>query len=274
MPLSLSKRKGRRGATALGAGDGVADVSAGRYNQFCPISTCRLIGGRLKTHRTFFLLPTLLLLSSVQGFAQFERKPEIFVGYSNLQAEGLPDRDNSNTFFSTDFLSRRGSMHGVNIEGTVFPSETIGATGDLSFTRQGRSVDVNGSSNSEKTDIAYFMAGPSMNLRNSEHLFPFVRIMLGAAHLRYKASNKQTISAGTFSSSFETGSTDFTLAFGGGVDLKAGERFKVRIVQIDYAPIFLGDRSVAVLGTAGALLPVTLEGQRQDNFRFSFGIVF
>ena len=90
----------------------------------------------------------------------------------------------------------------------------------------------------------------------------------------YKASTNRNGSGGTFTSSFETGTTDFAMAFGAGLDFKASDRFKIRLVQIDYAPIFLGDRSVAVLGSAGALQPLTLSGQRQDNFRFSFGITF
>ena len=48
----------------------------------------------------------------------------------------------------------------------------------------------------------------------------------------------------------------------------------VRIIQIDYAPVFLSDRSVAVLGQAGVLQPVRLDGQREDNIRFSFGVTF
>jgi hypothetical protein len=61
---------------------------------------------------------------------------------------------------------------------------------------------------------------------------------------------------------------------GGGVDVRVNDRVKVRVFQIDYAPIFLGDRSVRVLGSAGALRPVELEGQRQDQLRLSFGVTF
>ena len=39
-------------------------------------------------------------------------------------------------------------------------------------------------------------------------------------------------------------------------------------------PFFSGDRAVAVLGQAGVLQPRLLDGQRQDNIRFSFGVTF
>jgi hypothetical protein len=50
--------------------------------------------------------------------------------------------------------------------------------------------------------------------------------------------------------------------------------YRIRLIQIDYTPVFLRDKSVQVLGTAGAIQPVNLSGQRQDNVRFSFGVVF
>jgi hypothetical protein len=64
------------------------------------------------------------------------------------------------------------------------------------------------------------------------------------------------------------------MAFGAGLDVKVNDRFKIRIIQADYAPIFLGDRAVAVLGAAGVLQPRVLSSQRQDNVRFTFGVTF
>jgi hypothetical protein len=48
----------------------------------------------------------------------------------------------------------------------------------------------------------------------------------------------------------------------------------LRVFQIDYAPIFLSDQSINALTRAGAIEPFTLNGQRMDNVRFSFGVVF
>ena len=58
------------------------------------------------------------------------------------------------------------------------------------------------------------------------------------------------------------------------MDVRVGERTKIRIFQMDYAPIFLRDRTVEVLGGTGVIEPTTLNGQRQDNFRFSVGVTF
>jgi hypothetical protein len=44
--------------------------------------------------------------------------------------------------------------------------------------------------------------------------------------------------------------------------------------QVDYAPVFLRVLALSVFEAAGAILPFTLEDQRQDNFRFGSGLVF
>ena len=73
---------------------------------------------------------------------------------------------------------------------------------------------------------------------------------------------------------FDTGSTDLALMAGGGVDMRLNDRITLRIFQLDYAPVFLGDRAVTALRQAGVLQTNELEGQRQDHVRFSFGVTF
>src|SRR5947207_7995062 len=134
-------------------------------------------------HPRRYLLLAAVMLSSVSALAQSQQRPEFFIGYSNLQAEGLQDN-----FFSTNLFSRRTTFHGGNGEVTFFPFQTFGITGDLSLNRRHKSADVTGGSDSETTDIAYFMGGPSYVFSNvSERLQPFARILLGVAHTRYKA---------------------------------------------------------------------------------------
>ena len=103
---------------------------------------------------------------------------------------------------------------------------------------------------------------------------PFVRILAGVARTGYEAAIERSVSNGNLRSTFNIGSTDFAMAFGAGLDVKVNDRVKVRIIQVDYAPIFLGDRAVAVLSQAGVLQPRVLDGQRQDNVRFTFGVNF
>jgi hypothetical protein len=97
--------------------------------------------------------------------------------------------------------------------------------------------------------------------------------MGGAAHTRFDVASNRTTPVAT-DSSFEVDSTDFAGAVGGGIDIRMAENLKLRLVQVDWVPVFLRDRSVDVLGSGGVIQPQTLQGQRQDNFRFAIGLVF
>jgi len=219
--------------------------------------------------KSVFLLP-VLMFSAISLFAQSERKPEIFVGYSNLQAKGLPDTNNLTGIFGSDFFNNRTTLHGFNSEVTGFVRDNFGLTGSFSFNENNRSGSTFIGSNSLKTDIFYFMGGPTLSMGHSSRLQPYVRFLAGGAHTRFDASND----FGIFTGSFKTGTTDFALGAGGGLDWRVGDRVKVRLFQIDYAPVFLSNQSFQTLTQAGVITPFTLNGQRMDNVRFGFGIVF
>jgi opacity protein-like surface antigen len=216
---------------------------------------------------------TLIALSATSLFSQSDVKPRYFIGYSNLQGEGLPNKNDPDNIISPDFLDRRSTLHGVNAEATL-PIQNFGITGDFSFNRNKQSSDFSNARQSIKTDVFYFVGGPSFQFRNQTRFEPFVRLMGGAARTNFNVSTERTVTAGTLSNDFDTGSTDLAVMVGGGVDMRVNDRITLRVLQVDYAPIFLGDRAVRVLGQAGALVTTDLTGQRQDNVRFSFGVTF
>lgn len=222
-----------------------------------------------------FLAICVGFVAAPQGSAQDRSGLDIFAGYANLQAEGLPDPNSSAAFFDADFFQRRTSLHGFNVSATGFPSDFFGLTGDFSFNRKGRRNTLANGEDSFHTDVYYFMAGPSFSIRNSSRVEPFMRILAGGAHTRYEVSSSRNIATGgTNTSSFDVGATDFAAAAGAGLDVRINDNFKIRIFQADWAPVFLRNRSINVLGSNGVITPQALEGKRQDNFRFSAGIVF
>jgi len=229
------------------------------------------------SYRLCHWLVLMLLLSAISAFGQNEGRPEFFVGYSNLLAKGVPDSSNDpSSFFNGDFVNNRGGLHGITGEVSLYPSTTspFGLTGNISFNRMGKSAEIATGSNKEKTNVWYFMAGPSYVFPDQGRLVPFVRIMAGIARTNYEAAIERDVANATLKSTFDFGGTDFAMGFGAGLDLKVNDRFKVRIIQADYAPIFMGDRSVAVLVPGNVFVPRVFEGQRQDNIRFSFGVTF
>ena len=225
-------------------------------------------------HPNLILLFSVFVLSSGSLFAQSERRPEIFAGYSNLQAQGLPDRNNSTGIFGSDFFNSRATLHGFNTEVSGFVADPLGITGSFSFNENSRSNSTFNRTDSVKTDIFYFMGGPTLTIGRSSRLQPFAHFLAGGAHTRFDVSSQQSLSTGNFTSSFKTGTTDFAIGTGGGLDWRIADHVKVRLFQIDYVPVFLSDNSFRTLTQAGAIEPFTLNGQRMDNVRFSFGIVF
>jgi len=225
-------------------------------------------------HRKAAVFLPVLMFSAVSLFAQSERKPEIFLGYSNLQAQGLPDRNNLTGILGSDFFNNRTTLHGFDSEVTGFLRNNFGLTGNFSFNENNRTTSVFSTADSVKTDIFYFMGGPTFSMGHSARLQPFVRFLAGGAHTRFNVTTQQNAIAGLLTDSFKTGTTDFALGAGGGLDWRVGDKLKVRLFQVDYTPVFLSDQSFQTLTQAGAIEPFTLSGQRMDNVRFGFGIVF
>ncbi|HEX4946828.1 MAG TPA: outer membrane beta-barrel protein [Blastocatellia bacterium] len=224
--------------------------------------------------KNLFLIFGCLLILMPAAFAQSEPRANFFIGYSNLQAEGVTNPTNPNQPFNNDFFDRRRGLHGINAAVGGYFNSVVGIKGDFSFHRNEDSRAVTGGRDSVETQVYYFMAGPVMKFRNASRVEPFVHALAGGAHTRFEVETQRTVGTGTTRSTFDTGSTDFAAAIGGGVDIRLGDRFSLRAFQIDYAPVFLRDRSVSVLGGSGAIVPATLEGQRQDNIRISVGVVF
>lgn len=208
------------------------------------------------------------------AFSQSDRRVDLFVGYSNLQAEGVRNPNNLTQAFDNDFFDRRRGAHGGNVAVAGYFNSIVGLKGDFSFHWNDDEEDRTLGRTSVENQVYYFMGGPVLKFRNGSRVEPFVHGLAGGAHTRFEVETRRTTTTGTTRTSFDTGTTDFAAAVGGGVDVRVSDRFSIRAFQIDYAPIFLRDRSINLLGSTGALQPFTLEGQRQDNIRISVGIVF
>jgi opacity protein-like surface antigen len=199
---------------------------------------------------------------------------KIFVGYSNLQAEGLQNTNTPPNLFNSDFFRDRTTLHGVDASITG-AYKGVGVTGDVSFNRHSLDSDINGGHGSDDLDIWYFLAGPAFHYAGDRRVEPFARVLAGAAYTRRNVAVSFNNGASTSTSSFQTNATSFAMGLGGGLDVRLGAGpVRLRVVQIDYTPIFFRDRAISILGDAGAIQPANLEGDRADNVRVAVGIVF
>ncbi len=163
------------------------------------------------------------LLASVSAFAADEPKAEVFAGYQFTHLDGGGVIDNANA-------------SGWNGALTGYVNKWLGVTADLS----GAYTTVSG----VKLKTHTYTFGPTVALRNSEKLTPFVHALFGGAH----ASG----------SAFGASASDsaFAMILGGGVDAKFSDRLAFRVAQFDLVSLRSnGDTS-------------------NKNFRLSTGVVF
>jgi|GEM_PF-302017 len=98
---------------------------------------------------------------------------------------------------------------------------------------------------------------------------PFAHVLAGVA--RYTNHETQTYDLfPDFNFDANDRFTSFAMKLGGGIDVRAGKRVDIRVIGVDYNPIFSKDRNWSVHSGPFAIAST---GRRADNIVFSFGIV-
>jgi opacity protein-like surface antigen len=206
--------------------------------------------------RKTLLLFVIALACAPVSFAQSRDYSfyEFYVGYAYERADNGADRLESGA---------TAVVNGVNVARVNFQPQNTSGNGFLVEFNQNvhRNVGIVTSLSGTYDTVNYFdsitghtfraklqrydlLAGPRFNARLN-YVTPFAHALFGVSHVRASFDE-------VFNTSHKT-DTAFAMAFGGGVDLAAGEHIDVRAAQVDYIPTFFN-------------------GGRQDNFRFSAGV--
>jgi opacity protein-like surface antigen len=213
-----------------------------------------------------YVLSAILVLAATTIFAQ-DKRGEVFIGYSNLQAgKSFDDLGNLNNFRET---FKRNGMNGVEASITGFPTAWFGITGDFSYHRKSDNTSITGGTSNYEREAFYFLAGPTLKIRNASRVEPYAHALFGAAHLRERYAFTTTATTGNTQFSIEPNTTRFAMGVGGGLDVRLGSKFSLRLVQVDYTPVFTGDRIVTFSNNS-----IRLDKSRVDSLRISTGIVF
>ncbi|HYW73025.1 MAG TPA: hypothetical protein VE961_18505, partial [Pyrinomonadaceae bacterium] len=88
-----------------------------------------------------------------------------------------------------------------------------------------------------------FLGGMQFKLKpRSARLKPFAQVLAGFA--RYTNRQSQTIDIfPQFNFALQDRVTSFAMKVGGGVDIRAGKRIDIRVIEADYNPVFAKDRN-------------------------------
>ncbi|HKR00304.1 MAG TPA: outer membrane beta-barrel protein [Pyrinomonadaceae bacterium] len=207
--------------------------------------------------------------SQNNGGADQTPKLEYFVGYSvsGYFDEGEPVVVN-NQSFSPFFNDQAGGPTGFEASVIGNLNRYVGLKGDFSFYANNRRLKggtftscVGTACTSSIQDYrvdsraAYLMGGPEIKGRNRTRFTPFVHALFGLVHSRTEFST-----SGTFNISDQASENAFTMAFGGGLDIRASKRISIR-AMMDYNPTFFKGSEID-------------SRDRQDHVRLSLGILF
>jgi hypothetical protein len=180
------------------------------------------------------------------------KKFEFFGGYSYLRA----DADEVDPPFD-DF---KNIMDGFNVAATGYATKRFGLTADFSGHFHSAKGDFPGGTLTAKLRTFNFTGGPQARFPNKSRVTPFARVLAGVAHNRLSIETAPPV---ILDPGNRLNLTDFTMLFGGGLDVRVGDRVSLRIVQFDYNPVFIRERP-----------DLGIDSTRLDNFRVSVGVVF
>jgi len=176
--------------------------------------------------RRMLLLLALPLFTAVSAHAQSDYpKGEVYVGYSHFSF----DIRVNNPFdpVTNPFVEQREGLHGVGFSGAANLTKNFGVVADFSYHK--KEFEVFG------PDIKFttfnFLVGPRFTARGSR-FEAFAHALVGGIKRKVEDFDSDV---------------DFALGAGGGVDLKVGNNFGVRLFQVDYIPfrdrdLFTGEK--------------------------------
>jgi Outer membrane protein beta-barrel domain len=201
------------------------------------------------------LLAIVVFSSYASAFAQNEKKPEFFAGYS---FESVDTGVTSSSFGAATSLDNRFKVNGLNLSATTYFTKRFGVTGDFSAHYDSRPDSFGTTATQSKFSLYNITGGPQVRFPGTGRFTPFAQALAGIA----RRNLSETLPSGT--NYFTDNNTSLTLNLGGGVDYKLNDRFSWRLVQFDYNPISLRGRTFN---------SIVFPNQTLNGFRFSTGIV-
>lgn len=225
--------------------------------------------------RRMLFLALFIFACAPLGFAQSDddyNKVEFFGGFSHNQVETGANEfsaDPSANEFD-EFLDNRTGLNGFNASITGNVNRYVGLKFDVSGHYKSESATIDGVGLDGKFRFYNFLGGVQIKDNSKAKRFkPFAHALFGAARQSIEVnglSGFTTIGGAPIftSDNFEVSDTSFAMAIGGGIDVRVHPRVDLRLIQVDYNPVFEGDQQI---------FDTTINGRRQDNVRFSFGVV-
>jgi opacity protein-like surface antigen len=199
-------------------------------------------------------------------------KVQVFGGYSlmHMDSGGLSGLTIQSVLRApSDTFGVSSNFNGWNAEAQYNASSSFGIVADFGG-RYGKPITTSSGVSGLPSGNAYsFLAGPVLSYRTKARITPFVHALFGWERVSLSASTITGLPSPV--STVATGSTDFALALGGGVDYKMSRRFAIRLGQLDY--FHTSNNLNSFYDSAFGTRQFQGLATHQDNLRISAGIV-
>jgi hypothetical protein len=222
-------------------------------------------------------LGVCLVLCSLAAFSQDYSKVQVFGGYSwmHLDSAGM---NNSNLDQATTGVAGTNSLK----------NGFSGWTGEVQYNvndwagivvdgggNYGTRVSVSGVTGIPNGSSYTFLVGPVVQ-QAAGNWKPFGHLLFG-----FNRQNTDLVNAVLNPGVVPTNTSDtaFAVAFGGGLDYKVGKHVSLRLAQLDYILTThdystVSNAIINGLATSAIITNIPTSDTRQNNFRYSGGIVF
>lgn len=210
----------------------------------------------IRVWQTFAMVAAFLVLTGIASAQSTGEKYryEIFAGYSHNRIDTTLDSDD----FEEDFGGRVGT-NGVNVSVTGNATKYVGFKFDYAYHVKTERETFDGFDLEAKYTLNTFMGGVQIknNAKDGPRFKPFFHALAGVA--RQEATIREVDGL-----DLSYAQNNFTLAVGGGLDVKVTKHIDVRVFQVDYNPTYIKDIEFD---------DFEINGRAQHNVRFGFGIV-
>jgi len=193
-------------------------------------------------------------------------------GYSDLCSTATGEMLGTNS--QKVFCDRRG-FSGFELGGTWNFNRWLGVSGSIArHTKDDRFVDDFGGiiqTITTEERLTTFTAGVQLkdNSLSGSRFRPFAHALVGSA--RYTNEQAQTIDAfPQFNFVAEDRETSFTMKIGAGLDVRVAPHVDLRVIQVDYSPVYAGDRDYP---SSSGPFTFHVKGKTSQNYTVGFGVV-
>ena len=209
-----------------------------------------------------YITATLLVAFAVMSVAaQDYRKFEVFAGYAYANYDNVLDQIDND-------IDSNISLRGFNASATYNFHPYVGVKFDYSLTANRKDINEPGVDLDVKYKNNQFLGGLQFkdNRDDAGRFKPFAHVLAGLANQKLNAvGSVATTPPNIILLDAHPSTNNFAMVVGGGLDIKVHKNVDIRVIQFDYNPVFFGDQQVGTFN---------IDGQKQNNIRMSFGIVF